>query len=104
MYTPPTTQGTILYPFTGGGSNWGGIAFDPGLGVVFLNTSSAIHKVTLIPADKVAAEDKAYPDADDAAQPGVRRYGMKTRAVAAAPLGLPCNPPPWGRAHRGGHA
>ena len=32
MYTPPSTQGTILYPFTGGGSNWGGISYDPGPG------------------------------------------------------------------------
>jgi quinoprotein glucose dehydrogenase len=24
LYTPPSTQGTILYPFTGGGTNWGG--------------------------------------------------------------------------------
>ena len=30
LYTPPSTQGTILYPFTGGGANWGGLAFDPG--------------------------------------------------------------------------
>ena len=59
MYTPPTTGGTILYPFTGGGSNWGGIAYDPGLQLVFANTSSAIHKVTLVPKDEVKALQSA---------------------------------------------
>lgn len=94
MYTPPTTRGTILYPFTGGGSNWGGIAFDPGLGVVFVNTSSAIHKVTLIPADRFQAERKAHPDTEISPNAGAR-YAMK-RELLRSPLGLPCNPPPWG--------
>jgi quinoprotein glucose dehydrogenase len=30
LYTPPSLQGAILYPFTGGGVNWGGLAFDAG--------------------------------------------------------------------------
>src|SRR5262249_7434887 len=29
LYTPPTAQGTLIYPMTGGGVNWGGAAFDP---------------------------------------------------------------------------
>jgi len=29
LYTPPSTQGTVIFPSTGGGVNWGGIAFDP---------------------------------------------------------------------------
>ena len=29
LYTPPSTQGTVVFPFTGGGVNWGGVAFDP---------------------------------------------------------------------------
>jgi quinoprotein glucose dehydrogenase len=27
LFTPPSTQGTLLYPMTGGGVNWGGAAF-----------------------------------------------------------------------------
>ena len=94
MYTPPTTGGTILYPFTGGGSNWGGIAYDPGLQQVFANTSSAIHKVTLVPKDEVKALDKANPDSEISPNLGAR-YGMR-RDMLTSPLGLPCNPPPWG--------
>ena len=94
MYTPPTTQGTIIYPFTGGGSNWGGIAFDPGLQLVIANTSAAIHKVTLVPKDQVAALDKANPDSEISPNAGAR-YGMR-RDMLRSPIGLPCNPPPWG--------
>ncbi len=39
----------MIFPFTGGGVNWGGVAFDPH-GVVFVNASRAAHSITLIPA------------------------------------------------------
>lgn len=94
IYTPPSTKGTILYPFTGGGSNWGGIAFDARRGVAFVNTSSALHKVTLIPKARVAAEEKANPDVEISPQEGAA-YGMR-RELLRSPIGLPCNPPPWG--------
>ena len=97
FYTPPSTQGTIIYPFTGGGSNWGGLAFDPGHDVVYVNTSSAMHKVTLIPATQVTAAKAAQPDAEIGPNTGAR-YGVK-RELMRSPLGLPCNPPPWGLLH-----
>ena len=97
MYTPPSTQGTLIYPFTGGGVNWGGLAFDAGRQVVYVNTSNAMHKVTLIPADKVRATKQAEMDKEVSPQAGAP-YGMK-REVLLSPLGLPCNPPPWGQLH-----
>lgn len=97
IYTPPSTQGTILAPFTGGGVNWGGLAFDPGRQVVFVNTSHLLHRVTLIPAEKVKAEKDANPDVEISAQAGAP-FGMR-REVLLSPFGLPCNKPPWGRLH-----
>ena len=97
LYTPPSTQGTILFPMTGGGINWGGLAFDPGTNVVFVNTSNALHLVTLIPADRVRAERRAHPDVEISLQEGAP-YGMR-REVMLSPTGLPCNPPPWGQLH-----
>jgi quinoprotein glucose dehydrogenase len=97
LYTPPSLQGTLLYPFTGGGINWGGLAFDPARQVVYVNTSSALHRVTLIPADRVKATRQAEMDTEVSAQEGAP-YGMK-REVLLSPLGLPCNPPPWGQLH-----
>lgn len=97
IYTPPSTRGAILHPFTGGGVNWGGLAFDAGRQVMFVNTSSLLHRVTLIPADRVKAERAANPGLEISAQAGAP-YGVR-REVLLSPLGLPCNRPPWGRLH-----
>lgn len=97
IYAPPSLQGTLLYPFTGGGVNWGGLAFDAGRQVAYVNTSSMIHKVTLIPADKVKATQQAERGKEVSPQEGAP-FGMK-REVLVSPLGLPCNPPPWGQLH-----
>jgi quinoprotein glucose dehydrogenase len=77
--------------------NWGGMAFDSGRQVAYVNTSSAMHLLTLIPADKVKASQQAEPDEEISAQTGAP-YGMR-RVTLLGPLGLPCNPPPWGQLH-----
>jgi quinoprotein glucose dehydrogenase len=97
LYTPPSTRGTIVYPFDGGGTNWGGLAFDHAHDVVYVNTSSAMHLVTLIPANDFAAARKAAPDKEISPQHGTP-FAMK-REIVVSPLGLPCNPPPWGTLH-----
>jgi len=97
LFTPPSTHGTILYPFTGGGSNWGGLAFDEARQVAYVNTSSALHLVTLIPAAKVKAAQQAEPDVEISPQRGAP-YGMR-RQILLSKMGLPCNPPPWGQLH-----
>ena len=43
LYTPPSEQGTIMFPFTGGGINWGGVAIDPATDIVYVNTSRLAH-------------------------------------------------------------
>jgi quinoprotein glucose dehydrogenase len=93
LYTPPSTRGTVIFPFTGGGVNWGGVAFDPVNQIVYANTSRAIHIVTLIPAADARAF-KPAPGVEFSLQRGAR-FAM-TRVVALSPFGLPCNPPPWG--------
>ena len=97
LFTPPSTQGTILYPFTGGGVNWGGLAFDPTHGVAFVNTSSAMHLVTLIPRERFAAAKRAEPKVEISPQTDAP-YGMRRKVITSG-LGLPCNPGPWGQLH-----
>ena len=93
LYTPPSTQGTLIYPMTGGGVNWGGAAFDPVNQILYANTSHALHIVQLIA--RVDAEGfKAPPGHDFGPQRGAP-FAM-TRAVAMSRLGLLCNRPPWG--------
>jgi quinoprotein glucose dehydrogenase len=94
LYTPPSTgAGTLLFPMTGGGVNWGGVAFDPVRQVLYANTSRAVHRVTLIPRAE-AQNYKPPAGTDFGAQRGAP-FAM-TRALVASPLGMPCNKPPWG--------
>ena len=97
LYTPPSTQGTIIYPFTGGGTNWGGMAFDPAHDIAYVNTSSAMHLVTLIKAKDFAGARERFFGKEVSPQKGAP-FAMK-REVIVSPLGMPCNPPPWGQLH-----
>jgi quinoprotein glucose dehydrogenase len=94
LYTPPSEQGTILFPFTGGGINWGGVAFDHEKQILYANTSRLMHRVTLFPADEFEALDQRFPDKEVSPQRG-SPFGM-IREVLFSPLGMPCNSPPWG--------
>ncbi len=93
LYTPPSLQGTAIYPFTGGGVNWGGVAVDPA-GVVYVNTTRAVQVVTLIPRDRFDAVRAANPGKEVSPQTGTP-FGMQ-RELLVSPLGMLCNPPPWG--------
>ncbi len=93
FYTPPSTQGTVIFPSTGGGVNWGGVAFDPIHQILYANTLRFVHIVTLIPAAEARGFNPA-PGEDFGPQRGAA-FAM-TRAIARSPVGGLCNPPPWG--------
>jgi quinoprotein glucose dehydrogenase len=93
LYTPPSTQGTIIFPMTGGGVNWGSAAFDPVNQILYANTSNAIHLVKLIPSAE--AEDLKPPPGGELGRQRGAPFAM-TRVVALSRLGLPCTKPPWG--------
>ncbi|MDO8289033.1 MAG: pyrroloquinoline quinone-dependent dehydrogenase [Parvibaculum sp.] len=95
LFTPPSMQGTVLYPMTGGGANWGGMAFDPVRKIAIVNVNIAAHIVTLFPH----GEFKARKDADELAEISPMDgtpYGMR-RDVFLSRLGLPCTKAPWGK-------
>jgi len=97
MYTPPSTQGTIVFPFTGGGTNWGGLAFDPRTNIAYVNTTNLMHLVTLIKTKDFTAARERFRDKEVSPQTGAP-FGMK-REIIVSPWGMPCNPPPWGQLH-----
>jgi quinoprotein glucose dehydrogenase len=39
MYDPPNTRGTIIFPGVDGGGEWGGPAFDPSSGLLYVNAN-----------------------------------------------------------------
>jgi quinoprotein glucose dehydrogenase len=93
LYTPPSTQGTVIFPMTGGGVNWGSAAFDPVHQILYANTSYAIHIVKLMP--RAAAAGFTPPQGYDFGPQRGAPFAM-TRVVALSKLGLLCNKPPWG--------
>lgn len=94
LYTPPSLQGTILYPGTGGGANWGGGAIDLKSGTYVINTSRVAHFVQLIAREDYEARKEEGGHAGIAPQLG-SPYAMK-RELLLSPFGVPCNTPPWG--------
>jgi quinoprotein glucose dehydrogenase len=94
IYTPPTRQGTLAYPGNAGGSNWGGVAVHPDRELLVANVSDFPFAVQLVPRQDFEAARGAHPGDEFAPQMGTP-YGLR-RFRAFSPLGLPCNPPPWG--------
>ena len=50
-FTPPSLRGSVLYPFTGGGANWSGAAFDPRESALFVPVNNLVHVLTLTELD-----------------------------------------------------
>ncbi len=94
MYTPPSREGTLMYPGNAGGSNWGSVAFDPERQLLIANTEDVPWMVRLFAAEDYERERAARPGVEIAPQRGTP-YGLH-REVLLSPLGLLCNPPPWG--------
>lgn len=49
IYTPPSEQGTLLFPGTAGATNWGGVAVDPENSILYVNASRIVQVLRLIP-------------------------------------------------------
>lgn len=94
LFTPPSLQGTVLLPFTGGGANWGGAAYDPRRNLLVVNMSNMAHQIQLFAAESVSEMREIFHDQEIAPQEGAP-FAMK-RSMLMSPLGLPCTPPPWG--------
>jgi quinoprotein glucose dehydrogenase len=94
IYTPPTLQGSLMYPGNGGGSNWGSVAVDPQRQLLIANVSDFPFSVALLPAEGYEQARRENPGIEISPQRGTP-FAMR-REVVLSPLGVPCNPPPWG--------
>lgn len=94
LYTPPSLKGMLMFPFSGGGVNWAGGAFEPARGLFVVNTTQLAHVIQLIPRADYAAARAAEPKVEIGRALGTP-YAAR-RDVLLSPLGIPCNPPPWG--------
>src|SRR6266481_5434333 len=99
IFTPPSLQGTLVFPSNVGGVNWGSAAYDPQRHLLFMDTNRLPIFVKLIPRAEFEDARKNASDSDrlhgEFARQAGAPYGM-FRTPLLAPSGLPCNAPPWG--------
>lgn len=71
MWDPPSTEGTLIFPGFDGGAEWGGAAFDPRTGILYVNANEMPWVLEMVPLEN----DEATP-----ASPGERIYAMNCTA------------------------
>ena len=49
LFTPPSLDGSIIFPGVDGGAEWGGAAFDPATALLYVNSNEMPWTVRLIP-------------------------------------------------------
>lgn len=60
-WEPPSTQGTLIFPGFDGGGEWGGAAFDPETGVLYVNSNEMPWILQMVETD---AEDQDFSTAE----------------------------------------
>lgn len=87
LYTPPTIGGTLFRPFTGGGGNWGGGAFDASKNLLVVNMSNIGHLIQMIPAAEIGQVRRAYPNTEIGPQRGAP-FGVRREIIVSSLKGL----------------
>ncbi|MAU97409.1 MAG: pyrroloquinoline quinone-dependent dehydrogenase [Fulvimarina sp.] len=93
-FTPPSLQGTIAYPPTTGGSQWGGGAVDPETGIYVVNSNSVVQIYTLIPREEFEQGGQEGETSGYYAQ-GDAPYAFKLETFLNW-AGMPCWKGPYG--------
>ncbi|MDB5850665.1 MAG: rane-bound PQQ-dependent dehydrogenase, glucose/quinate/shikimate family [Rhodoferax sp.] len=99
-FTPPSTQGSLIYPGNFGVFNWGGVAIDPQRQMVFATPTYLAFTSQLVPrpdATSLMVQNQGNPKGS---LPALNEnfgapFAVKLSAFLS-PLGIPCQQPPWG--------
>lgn len=99
-FTPPSTQGSLIYPGNFGVFNWGGVAVDPERQMVFATPTYLAFVSQLVPRTddtSLLVQGKERPEGS---LPSLNEnfgapFAVKLSAFVS-PLGIPCQAPPWG--------
>jgi glucose dehydrogenase len=101
----PRPKVTIQFPGAAGGANWGGTAFDPKLGYIFVNTMdhSNIGWIERVKDGKIGTHgaEKSHHPYDRVSALGLGPYwnfNVPMKDQDGHAIGIwPCQKPPWGR-------
>ncbi|WP_338759397.1 membrane-bound PQQ-dependent dehydrogenase, glucose/quinate/shikimate family [Massilia sp. METH4] len=99
MWTPPSLSGSIQYPGSHGGLNWGGVSVDLQRGIMVMNTNRLPYIGRLVSREEIDAKgsrslNQGGPDKRMMPQVGLPVGAVKSPWLSA--LQQPCIAPPWG--------
>ncbi len=63
LFTPPSTVGTVYFPGLDGGAEWGGPAFDPASGLMYINANEMPWVIGMVEVKTVVPKNETYLDA-----------------------------------------
>lgn len=90
LFTPPSYKGTLMLPGMLGGGNWGGGAYDPETGLLYVKTTNVAHIA------RVKQPDPKHSDPQRASEIDADWTGDLAGTNATFHGGLPLTKPPYG--------
>ncbi|WP_250510935.1 glucose/quinate/shikimate family membrane-bound PQQ-dependent dehydrogenase [Caballeronia sp. GACF4] len=96
-FTPPSEQGTLVFPGNFGVFDWGGVSVDPVRQILIANPDYMAFVSKLIPREKLDAQqgEKKGSETSGIKQARGTPFAYEISAFLS-PLGIPCQAPPWG--------
>jgi quinoprotein glucose dehydrogenase len=99
-FTPPSTQGSLIYPGNFGTFNWGGVAVDPQRQAAFTTPTYLAFVSTLVPRRNATEQVVQGGHPPHGMLPALNENFGAPFAIRlgpfTSPLGIPCQAPPWG--------
>lgn len=82
-FEPPSQEGTLMFPGFDGGAEWGGSAFDPETGILYVNSNEVPWIMTMVP-EAGADSGRASDDSFNSIEEGGRLYHSNCMACHGA--------------------
>lgn len=97
LFTPISETRTLMYPGSLGGANWGGGALLADRGVLLVNVNNVAFTGRLLPAaENLAGRELPAAGKRFRVTMAGTPWAVEIESLQSF-LGLPCNPPPWGK-------
>ena len=98
LMTPPSVEGTLLYPGPAGGMNWGSVAVDEQRQLMVVNALQMAWVIHMIPRDedRPTSENQAFASGYGIGGPQRGTAFAANVELFTSPLELPCLKPPYG--------
>ncbi|RQP22665.1 membrane-bound PQQ-dependent dehydrogenase, glucose/quinate/shikimate family [Piscinibacter terrae] len=95
MFTPPSLQGSLVYPGNFGVFDWGGVSVDPVRQWLVANPDTMAFISRLIPKSESPSGEHSHGEANGIKYVAGIPFDIQLEPFLS-PLGVPCQAPPWG--------